>query len=160
MKDIFRKCASAVVLRSSNNDGEDYQVLLVHKPRKKDVWQLPQGGVEEGETTEVAALRELKEEAGLEASLIKKSEIVYQYTFPKSYRKFRPDNVCGQRIEFIFASMKDPSSKVIVDDDEIDSYVWTTEDKLDKYIHREEYFEIVKRLVEEGTSILSEISSK
>ncbi|NOS68279.1 MAG: NUDIX domain-containing protein, partial [Candidatus Peribacteraceae bacterium] len=81
-----------------------YQILLLHKPRKKDAWQLPQGGVEGDENVTEAALRELKEEAGLDGCrVLGVSERVYQYDFPESFRRFRPDNVKGQRIEYVFA---------------------------------------------------------
>ena len=35
-----------------------------------DAWQMPQGGIDEGETPEAAALRELEEETGVSASLV------------------------------------------------------------------------------------------
>lgn len=40
------------------------------KPPATDVWSLPGGKVEPGETLEAAALRELKEEVGLEARML------------------------------------------------------------------------------------------
>ncbi|HZF00241.1 MAG TPA: NUDIX hydrolase [Planctomycetota bacterium] len=44
-------------------------VLLV-KPRDSKTWQLPGGGIKPSETPWVAALREVKEETGLEARLL------------------------------------------------------------------------------------------
>ena len=90
MEDVYRACSSIVVFKKNENPTK---ILLLHKPRKKDAWQIPQGGVDEGETHEEAALRELKEESGLVGKLVGKSETVYQYDFPDSYRRFRPDNV-------------------------------------------------------------------
>ena len=148
-EDYYRSCASVVVIRKS----DDFEVLLVHKPRKKDDWQLPQGGVEEGEEVEQAVLRELKEEAGIDARIIKKSGEVYQYDFPESYRRFRPDNVCGQRIEYVFATVSD-DQEVKVDDDEIDKYAWVIPQNLPKYLKRKEYLKLVQNLAQEGINLL------
>ena len=144
--DIYRACASVMVFRYME-DG--YEFLLIHKPRKRDDWQLPQGGVEKGESSTEAALRELKEEAGITAEAVGKSDLVYQYDFPSSYRRFRPDNVCGQRIEFIFAILKE-GEKVQVDENEIDGHIWVLPEQESSYIKRKEYLDIVRKLLEEG----------
>lgn len=49
------------------DDGE-IEVLLVHRPQYRD-WTFPKGKVEEGETDEQAALREVEEETGLRCEL-------------------------------------------------------------------------------------------
>ena len=148
MIDHYRSCASIVVY---STDGEE--VLLLHKPRKRDAWQLPQGGEEKGESLEEAAKRELKEEAGVSAEVFGRSANVYQYDFPASYRRFRPDNVCGQRIEFVFARLKDGET-VQVDEDEIDDHVWVLPEQIGKYIKRKEYLGFVRKIVEEGKGLL------
>jgi 8-oxo-dGTP pyrophosphatase MutT (NUDIX family) len=43
-------------------------VLLVHRPRYRD-WTFPKGKVEQGETDEQAAVREVEEETGLRCEL-------------------------------------------------------------------------------------------
>jgi 8-oxo-dGTP pyrophosphatase MutT (NUDIX family) len=48
-------------------DGE-LEVLLVHRPRYDD-WTFPKGKLEEGETDEQAAVREVEEETGLHCEL-------------------------------------------------------------------------------------------
>jgi putative (di)nucleoside polyphosphate hydrolase len=149
--DRYRSAASLIVLRAI---GGGYQLLLLHKPRKKDSWQLPQGGVEEGETIEQAALRELQEEAGLsDCQVLGHSKKVYQYDFPPSFRRFRPDNVCGQRIEYIFTLAK-PNAQVKVDEKEINDYKWIGIEDLTKYVRREEYLTLVRELYEEALGIL------
>jgi len=150
MPDVYRACASLVVFRPS---GADFQVLLLRKPRKKDSWQLPQGGVEKGESLEGAALRELREEAGIDAKIIGRSDTVYQYDFPPSYRRFRPDNVRGQRIQFVFATVP-ADARIQVDAQEIDAFVWVSPAELANYLHRQQYLEIVHSLVAEGAHLL------
>lgn len=148
--EVYRQCASVVVFRRGVNGTE---ILLLKKPRKNDAWQLPQGGVEAGETITEAALRELKEEAGITATLLGGSERIYQYEYPPSYRRFRPDHVRGQQIRFIFAEA-DPNLPVAVDGKEINDSVWVTEEDLPRYIKRREYKKIICCLLAEGLPLL------
>ena len=47
------------------------------------VWRLPKGWIDEGETLEETALREVREEGGVEAKIIKKIETIkYFYIAP------------------------------------------------------------------------------
>ena len=51
-------------------------------------WQFPQGGVDEGEELEAAALRELHEETGARSvSLLGRTEDWIAYSFPAGYRR-------------------------------------------------------------------------
>jgi 8-oxo-dGTP diphosphatase len=55
------KAAGGVVVRAG-------RVLLVHRP-KYDDWAFPKGKLEDGESWEEAAVREVEEETGLRAEL-------------------------------------------------------------------------------------------
>jgi 8-oxo-dGTP diphosphatase len=55
--------AGGLILR----DGE---IAVVHRPRYDD-WSLPKGKLDEGEDFEQAALREVREETGLECTLVR-----------------------------------------------------------------------------------------
>ena len=55
------KAAGGVVRR-------DGRIAVVHRPRYDD-WSLPKGKLDPGETWEEAALREVREETGLECAL-------------------------------------------------------------------------------------------
>lgn len=50
--------------------GNNLQVLLVHANTKARQWILPKGHLERGETPAAAALRELKEEAGVVGEIV------------------------------------------------------------------------------------------
>ncbi|MDO8648245.1 MAG: NUDIX domain-containing protein [Candidatus Peregrinibacteria bacterium] len=154
MTDIYRQAASILLLRKAKGDtGEPYQLLLLHKPRRRDAWQLPQGGIEEGENVEQAALRELFEEAGIQGvSVLGKSEKCYKYDFPASYRRFRPDNVCGQCISYIYA-MAPSDASIRVDEKEIDNHVWIYPSELKRYLKRKPYLTLVEELLQEGVSL-------
>ncbi len=60
------RAAGGVVWRRAH-DGA-MEVVLVHRPRYDD-WSLPKGKVDPGETDEQAALREVREEASINADL-------------------------------------------------------------------------------------------
>ncbi|MEP6905676.1 MAG: NUDIX domain-containing protein [Gemmatimonadales bacterium] len=83
--------AGGVVCRTDAGDGVSVALISVGKPPR---WQLPKGLVDAGETPETAALREVREEAGLEAVILEKLEKVeywYQATVSGSrvrYHKF------------------------------------------------------------------------
>jgi ADP-ribose pyrophosphatase YjhB (NUDIX family) len=57
---------------------KDNQYLLVHA-KKLNLFTLPGGGVEEGESLEEAVLREVREETGYFAKILKKGETVVEY---------------------------------------------------------------------------------
>ena len=50
---------------------------------KTEAWQMPQGGIDDGETPEEAAMREMKEETGTDnAEIIAKTKEWYKYDLP------------------------------------------------------------------------------
>ena len=60
------RAAGGAVLRTG--PGRQVEVLLVHRPGHRD-WTLPKGKVEQGETDEECALREVAEETGFDCLL-------------------------------------------------------------------------------------------
>lgn len=58
--------AGAIAMRAT---GDAREVLLVRARRNPNHWIFPKGHVELGETAEAAALRELREEAGVEGAI-------------------------------------------------------------------------------------------
>jgi len=67
------KVAAAVVY---NPELEKFLLVKRSKERERfpDHWEFPSGFIEENETTEDAAIRELKEETGLAGEIIRKGE--------------------------------------------------------------------------------------
>ena len=66
IKDLpYRRCVGAALF---NSKGEVWvgKRIVRSKTSLKQVWQMPQGGIEKGEKPEVAVIRELKEETGID----------------------------------------------------------------------------------------------
>jgi 8-oxo-dGTP diphosphatase len=64
--DVVRAAGGLVVRRLNG----DLEIVVVHRPVHED-WSFPKGKLEEGETFEVAALREVSEETGMTCRLVR-----------------------------------------------------------------------------------------
>src|SRR5438034_3762443 len=75
----------------SVRDGVSYVALIA--TRGKTRWGLPKGAVSEGETSEQAALREVLEETGLQARIVKPLDTI-EYFFRAG------DTLIRKRVDF------------------------------------------------------------
>ena len=81
-------CGGAVI---SIRNGVPHVALIATRGRTR--WGLPKGAVLEGETTEAAALREVREETGLEARIVKPLDTI-EYFFRAG------DTLIRKRVDF------------------------------------------------------------
>lgn len=89
------RAAGGIVCRAGG-DGR-LEVLLVHRPAYGD-WTIPKGKVEEGETDEACAVREVEEEAGVRARLLHELPAVRwrdRFDRPKVARYWRMEPLDG-----------------------------------------------------------------
>lgn len=81
---LYRPNVAAILQRP------DGTILICERVNVDGAWQFPQGGVDEGESFEVALFRELEEEVGVPAALVrlKEKRSGYRYPFPKGRLKY------------------------------------------------------------------------
>lgn len=74
----YRKCVGIMLLN------KEKKVFVGQRiDNRSDAWQMPQGGIEEGEDVEKAVLRELEEEIGTaNIKIIDKAQGWYSYDIP------------------------------------------------------------------------------
>lgn len=78
----YRPCVGVMLV---NQDGKVFVGRRIDN-KEGDWWQMPQGGVDEGEDLHTAALRELAEETGVEAghvSIISQMDDPVRYDLPE-----------------------------------------------------------------------------
>jgi 8-oxo-dGTP diphosphatase len=93
----------------------DGKVAVVHRPRYDD-WSLPKGKLDEGESFEEGALREVEEETGLKCSIT-------QPIGETSYRD-RKD-----RVKLVRYFAMEPTEGEFTANDEVDDLRWLTPDE-------------------------------
>ncbi len=119
-----------------SDDGEGPRVAVIHRPKYED-WSLPKGKLEEGESWEQAALREVAEETGYRCELGEElSEISYldRKGRPKLVRYWEMTPVGGE-----FAP-----------NDEVDELRWVDREGAAGLLHYEHDRELVREALDRG----------
>lgn len=122
--DGFRPNVGLIIF---NDDGK----LLWAKRIGQDAWQFPQGGIQRNESPEAAALRELREEVGLEpedVEIVASTSRWLRYRLPSHLIRQRSQPLCiGQKQRWFLLRLIGDSSRIrfdLCDKPEFDSFCW------------------------------------
>jgi 8-oxo-dGTP pyrophosphatase MutT (NUDIX family) len=125
--------SGAVVM---NADG---RILLLRRA-DEDIWGLPKGTVEPGETLEEAALREVREETGLEVRLVRPlSEVHYSFYWP-------PDATNVAKTVTYF--LAEPVAGEVQPEEGFDEGRWVTRAEAMRLLHWKNDKDVVRRAFE------------
>lgn len=113
-----RRAVSAGGLVVDDRPDGPWVVLIAHRNSAGAIqWTLPKGGLEDGEELEDAAVREVREETGLDAEVVRKLGVV-DYWFV-----WRPDEVRYHKFVHYFL-MAYRGGDMATRDDEAEEVVW------------------------------------
>jgi ADP-ribose pyrophosphatase YjhB (NUDIX family) len=79
-----------VVVRTMPDGSHDVALIKTRNLKGAEVWALPKGGAEPGETPQAAALREVREETGLDADIVEPLDsITYWFSWPPEKVRYK-----------------------------------------------------------------------
>lgn len=152
-KKTYRPNVAAIILSSKYPN--ECEFFLAHRCDIRNVWQFPQGGIDEGETPEDALYRELMEEIGCnDVEVLGEFPEWISYDFPKVNRgKVYPYD--GQTQKYFLVRLKEGASIRLdaYDVPEFESYEFVTYDQLFKrvtYFKRKVYRRVIDYFKDEG----------
>lgn len=126
----YRPCAGVVLI---NGEGLVFAGQRLDRP---DAWQMPQGGIDTGETPRQAALRELSEETGVGADKVEIVAEAEDWVFydlpPELVGKVWKGKYGGQRQKWVLMRFLGQDGDVCIQTDhpEFDRWCWIRADDL------------------------------
>lgn len=127
----YRPCAGVVLI---NREGLVFAGQRIDNPGP--AWQMPQGGIDPGETPRLAALRELGEEAGVRPDLVEVLAeagdwLLYDLP-PELLGRIWKGRYCGQRQKWVLMRFLGDDSQIDIATahPEFDRWAWMRADDL------------------------------
>ncbi len=144
----FEYSAGAFIYRMDKGTA----LLLILK-KDNGEYDLPKGHIEKGETSEIAAKREIMEEAGIDA------DFIYGFSAATRYFFRRGRQVIGKQVKFFLSEVKSPSVKISY---EHVGYEWAARDDAVRKLKFKDLVKIAQRVFDyiEKRNKLSEINSR
>ncbi|MCK4974075.1 MAG: RNA pyrophosphohydrolase, partial [Sulfurimonas sp.] len=103
-KDLYRPNVAMIIV--SNNYPQKKEIFLAQRNDLSDVWQFPQGGIDEGEEVYEALFRELEEEIGTDkVDVIAEYPEWISYDFPPKIAKNMKPYI-GQKQKYFLVKLK------------------------------------------------------
>ena len=99
---FYRQNVAAVIV--DENYPKEHNIFVGKRIDMKNVWQFPQGGIDEGENAIEALIRELNEEVGAkkdDIKIINACPMWFQYNFPN----FKWGNYLGQQQKYFLVQI-------------------------------------------------------
>jgi putative (di)nucleoside polyphosphate hydrolase len=133
----YRPCAGIML---ANTEGKVFVGQRIDKAPEGDAWQMPQGGIDEGEYAEKAAMRELVEETGIAPELvdvIARSRNEHFYDLPDELLgKIWKGKYRGQRQWWFLMRFKGKDSDINIETDhpEFSRWQWVSPERLPQLI--------------------------
>jgi len=103
-KDLYRPNVAMIIV--SNNYPQKKEIFIAQRNDLTDIWQFPQGGIDEGEEVHEALFRELEEEIGTgKVEIVAKYPEWISYDFPSKIAKnMKPYK--GQKQKYFLVKLK------------------------------------------------------
>ena len=116
---------SGVGVMLLNGHGEVFVARRIDMP--DEAWQMPQGGIDEGEEPRQAALRELREEIGTDkAEIIAESKAWLHYDLPDEIRRTTwQGRWCGQRQKWFIMRFRGTDADINLATEHPEFGAWT-----------------------------------
>ena len=108
---------------------------LLIKNRRSTHWSFPKGHVEQGETDEQAAMREVKEETGIDIHILEGFKAKSEYSIQRKIEK----------VVYIYAATCE-NPKTSIQEEEIEDYLWLDFGKAMKHLKFENDKNILHRV--------------
>lgn len=141
-----QRSAGGVVFRRRGGHMEIALICVGEKRR----WQLPKGLIESGEAPELAAIREVREEAGVESELIAPLQVVEYWYFGTEGRGTKASRVRYHKFVHFFL-LEYRAGDVRDHDNEVEEARWVALDEAPGMIA----FASERRVIEESIELLT-----
>lgn len=145
----YRRGVIAIVIDSDNK----YLIVQMVDYKETD-WRFPGGGIDNGESTKDALIRELKEELGTNNfEIVRKSEIEISYEWPDFVieRQYKKRGVAyrGQKQTQFLVRYLGVKEDIKLDKNELRQIKWVTYDELEDHFMFENQWKMAEKTLEE-----------